>query len=625
MPDVKVEAAFGSGYATPAASRAWTDISAWVELNQGIAINFGRGDELSTADANTLTLTLDNSDGRFTALRAASPYYPNVRIGTPVRVTTTPVGGSPSVRFVGFVDEWPMTWDGTDATSLVTVTASSRLARIGLGAELKSLGESILSDGPIAYYPLTEAVGATAGHDISGYGRAVITRSNSNTTFGTGAGLTTDKLPAPQLIPTNVGPPRGTRIQGTVALPAMSSCTIEGFFALASGNASPGLRVICLLGPNGALYEINVVETVVEATYSTDVGGVKPIASSNMSLLNGAVHHLAATFQGGATSTITLYVDGVSVASGSAVGVSLATFDTIRVGPHVADSGTQPASVGHVAVYDAVLSADQIAQHARAGIDGFAGESTNARLVRYAALAGVAATEIVAEPGATTVGHVDTTGQTAIDLMRRVETTEGGVLFDAPDGTLTFHGRSHRYQSAPTLTLDMAAQRVGADFAPKLDRTGLVNDATVSNLDGTVTARAVDAASRDYYGPATMSTETISTDANEPFQAASWQVAVYAEPKVRVPSLSVNLLDFDAAPSQGDVLGATVGTLVAVTNQPAQAASSTGKFFIEGYAETIGPTSYSLVFNVSPAEPWVSVARFDDAAHGFDTGSIFAY
>lgn len=83
MPDVVVEIAFNAGYNTPAASRTWTDVSAYVELSDRIGIDFGRQDERSTAGANTLTLTLDNTDGRFTAQRAASPYYPNVKIGRP--------------------------------------------------------------------------------------------------------------------------------------------------------------------------------------------------------------------------------------------------------------------------------------------------------------------------------------------------------------------------------------------------------------------------------------------------------------------------------------------------------------------------------------------------------------
>jgi hypothetical protein len=35
MVDVKVEIAFNAGFLTPAASRVWTDVSTYVELDQG--------------------------------------------------------------------------------------------------------------------------------------------------------------------------------------------------------------------------------------------------------------------------------------------------------------------------------------------------------------------------------------------------------------------------------------------------------------------------------------------------------------------------------------------------------------------------------------------------------------
>lgn len=68
VPNVshRVEIAWTSNWRTAAVDRVWTDVSAYVELQDGIGIDYGRSDEVSTADANTLSLTLDNTDGRFT-------------------------------------------------------------------------------------------------------------------------------------------------------------------------------------------------------------------------------------------------------------------------------------------------------------------------------------------------------------------------------------------------------------------------------------------------------------------------------------------------------------------------------------------------------------------------------
>src|SRR5690349_6657791 len=107
MPDVTVAIAFNAGYLTPAASRTWTDVSDYVENDRGITINVGRQDERSTADANTLSLTLDNRDGRFTATKTSGPYGANLKLGRPIRVQADPVDGAIQTEFVGFIDELP--------------------------------------------------------------------------------------------------------------------------------------------------------------------------------------------------------------------------------------------------------------------------------------------------------------------------------------------------------------------------------------------------------------------------------------------------------------------------------------------------------------------------------------
>ncbi|MFZ3558169.1 hypothetical protein [Streptomyces sp. BH055] len=65
----------------------WTDITDYVDVVQGVAITRGASDELSETQPGTATLTLDNSDGRFTPGNTGSPYYPYVRQNVPIRVS----------------------------------------------------------------------------------------------------------------------------------------------------------------------------------------------------------------------------------------------------------------------------------------------------------------------------------------------------------------------------------------------------------------------------------------------------------------------------------------------------------------------------------------------------------
>lgn len=107
LPDLRLEIAFDSGVRTPIASRTWTDVSEYVELEQGITITGGRADERSVTEANRLELTLDNTDGRFTPERASSPYYPDVKIGRPIRLRADldDDGTFETDLFLGFVEE----------------------------------------------------------------------------------------------------------------------------------------------------------------------------------------------------------------------------------------------------------------------------------------------------------------------------------------------------------------------------------------------------------------------------------------------------------------------------------------------------------------------------------------
>ncbi|WP_327655693.1 laminin G domain-containing protein [Streptomyces sp. NBC_00483] len=66
---------------------AWTDITQYVDVVQGVVITRGASDELSETQPGTATLTLDNSDGRFTPGNSSSPYAPFVRRNAPIRIS----------------------------------------------------------------------------------------------------------------------------------------------------------------------------------------------------------------------------------------------------------------------------------------------------------------------------------------------------------------------------------------------------------------------------------------------------------------------------------------------------------------------------------------------------------
>lgn len=611
MPDVVVEIAFDSGYGTLDADRTWTDVSDYVELADGINITWGRQNERSQADPNQLSLTLDNSDGRFTAERVTGAYYPNVKLDRPIRVKATPVDGPEKVRFLGYINEWPVEWDGTDTYAKAMITASSRLSRVGYTATLKSaIEQAILADSPTAYYVLGEPSGATQANDS--VGRTALLLAGDPTlplVFGNATGPGTDSLTACQFA-------AGQYLRGSGEfLAAGSTWTLEGFF-LTAGTTSALMRLTTGAGDtiNVAMLtgQISVQVSVTTAGVTTIAEAITPLAYND-----GATHHFAARQNG---ATLSILVDGVSVAS-------FGSTPAVTAGGTLALGQFYTGVLAHVAMWGSTALSDaQILSHATAGLTGYAGETTDERVIRYAAYANIPADELDVETGSTTMAHVDTTGQQVVELMRLAETTEGGVLYDERDGTLTMHNRAHRYVVAAALTLDVGQHMVEVGYQPQLDRTYLVNDVTAANVAGTYSARSFDQQSVDDYGPMALQFTTASEDDDAPLQAASWLVGVYKNPGLRVASCGVDALaQVGKAPNCYDVLAVTVGSKITVGGHPQQMSYSSVDYFVEGGTETYGPESLRLTWNLSPTSPWDQTLILGDANRGFLGTNPLAY
>lgn len=85
-PVYVLEVAFASNPDDPLASQVWTDVTRWLDVKAGAGVTRGRADEFAEIQPSKLTVTLDNSDGRFTPGRPGSPYWPNVRTGKRIRL-----------------------------------------------------------------------------------------------------------------------------------------------------------------------------------------------------------------------------------------------------------------------------------------------------------------------------------------------------------------------------------------------------------------------------------------------------------------------------------------------------------------------------------------------------------
>lgn len=618
--DVRVEIAWTSGFRTPDVDRVWTDVSEYVELDETLVINYGRSDDLSTADANDLTLTLDNTDGRFTSGNAASPYYPNVKLIRPIRVTAI-IDAVEYIRFTGYVNKWPVAWPGGgDTYATAAITASSRLSRLGLDSPLVNLLEqTIAASAPDLYWPITELTGSKVAKEIEGRAPDLRTGTSTPPLLGTGTSGE-DEFPLDGRPVVKVGD--GTffidgvsysgRLEADLVPPIPFSGSITFGLFIKAINPQPYVSGTDFWGffPD-------------DSTGATGMAYDRPEYSTHPSELEG-VHYLTFTREQTSPTTFTLtnWLDGEIIRTTS--GTAAPYTQLIKVFLPAALSATNtPIQYGRFAMWDRVLTPTEIADIADIGL-ALSGDTTDERLERYADWARIPAAEVITTPSPVQMAAMPREGGQVVTLMRQVETTEAGVLHDDREGRLVLHPRTARYNSAVALTLDTAAQTVGMDYAPKVDPSSIANVGRGTNTLGTIDVTYTDEPSREEYGDVAYNVETAALDDDEPLQLVAWQVNANAQPRPRAPSVTVDVLNFPDA-DLDDLLALDIGSKTRITNTPSQAPDATADYFTEGYTETFKEASWEMALNLSPVAPYDSVFVLDDATFGeLDAGNMIA-
>jgi len=159
-PYLVFEAAFGSGYQTPPDQMTWTSLQtrALSPRLRRWQDSTGVQYELAALEASETSLFLDNPDGALSPFNPASPYYPDVLPGTPVRIRAVPPASTGVNRWYVFarnMERWPQSWDeiyrgqsnatGTDCWSVI-----NKLLPTCYRAE-------VLADSPYAWWPCDDS------------------------------------------------------------------------------------------------------------------------------------------------------------------------------------------------------------------------------------------------------------------------------------------------------------------------------------------------------------------------------------------------------------------------------------------------------------------------------------
>lgn len=557
------------------------DISSKCRLSSETTTARGRSDEQSAVVAGTLTLTLNNTDGRFTpgSTTIASPSP--IKTDAQIRVKETANAVTVTV-FTGYVQSWPVAWpSGGQELSEVTVVATDAQARAERRVLRSVVEEEIMADSPAAYYTLGEPEGAVRAGDTSGGQEPALGIAGDGVpvTFGTATGPGTDGLTAASVA--------GGKFLSTSLTFASAPTTLAiGFFFTANGSPGTGLlaRINAAGASGGPLLDINGSGKLL-ITDGSSTTTTTPVVN------DGAVHHAFVVLT--ATSWSITVDGGTALTLGSVSGPTMSTSMQIDFGgtAFVPPSGHTlfgvtniVANLSHLAVFTSAPSAARITAEATAGLTGFAGETDVARITRILGYAGILMG--TTDTSLTNVPFVDFTGQTAWQTAQDVVDAAMGVAYINGSGTCDFHNRQKvSLKTTPDLTIDANQLDPGTIFTT--DMQGVVNYFEATAQSTGVAQVASDATSMTNHGRYPESkTYLVSTD-GEALDRANWVVYTHKEPGPRVGTLVIDLLSMTAA-VQATWLAVEPDYWIQVTGLPSQTpGGTTANLIVQGWSKTL--------------------------------------
>lgn len=626
-PAYVLQVGFGSSPDEPIASTTWTDISGFLDVKAGVKISRGRSDEQAEVQPSKMSLTLKNSDGRFTKGNPASPYWPNVRTGKRIRLGLTWLGVT-YWRFTGDVAEWPTEWGGGPATYAQTrLAAVDRFKQLGeLGEYRSTLEEDVLDDGPLGYWPLTEPAGSVAAADISGRSQPPLTvaqiggggtiafgydgPADSPTNDRAVPDFYVGKQTGVKLIPaTNIGfYPQGKYLRAQLrdTTTSTTGATVQAVVWHGSSGLPAFAPVAFLVAANGSYFGIHrsaVDGGMTGIFWNTADGSSAEVAVPAGDPLTDIVSLLTAVLDVPAAGQVrlTFYWNGVPYGTPDVVtSIGVPTWNEVRVGGRDKFvDGVFRGNLSHVAVWDRPVPQNPIVGHFFAAFQGrdAAGNTTVARLNKLCTYSDLGVLNWDSSLTPQPVGGQEIAGD-PIAAARLVEATEGGMFYLDGAGRPVLELRSARFNAAPVLTLD--AGKLDPDALTfRGDDFGLLNDVTGSAPDGT-TVRVVNEASRAEHGRRKASFSAVPANAEQLRALTAWQANTYGTDRNRVTGVRISLLNDPALIPAA--LALAPGGKVAVTGLPAQAPATSIALYAEGWDEVIGEDDWSLELNTSPGE-----------------------
>lgn len=626
MP-ITVEAAFGADLTADPGTWSYTDISTRL-TNVPITKRTGRSAGAQQADAGSMSLTLDNSDGALTPLNPMSTYYPDVVLGLPIRVTINPTG-TPTVWFSGYADSWtpdliPTTEEGV-FLSVVRVTASGILRRLsqGTGPLRSALFRSMagVTEGdyvPLAYWPMEDGSDATSFvantpgvlpglPALDGPTASPVVFAGDSSIPGAGP---VALLPLGAIV--NFYTPVYTSTGSWAVQLALYEHNADTRFAVVVRDTAADVSVTFFVYASTPLFRAAAAQISTGSNIFTtdDTITAEEIVGVPLSLVVAG-----STASGGTIVSRLLDADGATIASTTTTGTGINMVPR-RILAETVPAGTEGATtLGHVAVFvDPAfgIATDGIEGARAAG--GWAGEQAHERAERLCREERVPIT--ITGSSSQAMG-AQTTG-TLLENLQECEVVNTGGLGEDGFG-LHFICLPERYNRPVDLTIDLATYRTTAGTSaqvlrPIFDDQQYRNRWVVNRPEGSEAIADLSSGNLLYEDSATANVET---DDQLPDQAwwRAYRDSIVALRYANTP------LDLAANPSLIDDWLSIVPGLgrIVRTGLPPDHIPDDIDEMVDGISETLERRSWTAQYNGSPASAYIVAELDDDTLGKLDT------
>lgn len=604
-PQSSAQMARGANPDADPATWVWTDITAY--LRGTAVISKGQPSRSPTADPARLSITLNNTDGRFSPDNAMSPYWPDIVENMPVRLLLTGIGDplvAPYERITAFVDAWPIVPQAGVADVIIPLTASGQLRRRTKGNKpVRSILRTLIPQtAPVAYWALEDASNST--------------QSLSNIPGGYPLQLTSGAVKFGQSDPPPGSNPvadfsSGGTLSGRVGAGSSSTTWRLEFSAKWNTIAVGDFTVAMQWSVDGTvdIWEIDATDVGSGGLYIQylSTAGTFDLAASNIAVDDGLWHRIRVdAAQSGGNIAITVTLDGNTVISHTFAGLTNGRILTVTPNP-TGDASTEVPAMGHIAVwapYASPITADTMA-----AATGYARETVGDRMARLAAEGGF---EQVFVASSTPMGPQPVGAR--IDLLQQCADTDGGLFHDGgPGGALAFVPLASLYNASAALTLDYNASQIDDGLGGTRDDALLYNDTIATDAAGN-TAESADTASITLVGEQDQQPRVNVFSPTQLGGVAGWQTHVGAFRATRYPTVTIDLRRNPELIAS--VLAGLIPARLLLKHLPPKIYGYNDvDLLARGYTETIDGVTWKITFNCVPGGPY-QVGQLDSATNG---------